>query len=90
MSFLSWTATSDAAGFVLVDPDLRAAGGPCNVFAVGDVAASANDPRPKAGVFAVRQGPVLAGNLRRRVCTKSPCCTCLGRVTRQRVLNWAS
>ncbi|KAK9840782.1 hypothetical protein WJX81_004350 [Elliptochloris bilobata] len=55
----------DAAGFALVGPDLRSAGGPANVFAVGDVAASASDPRPKAGVFAVRQGPVLAANLRR-------------------------
>ena len=56
---------ADASGFALVGADLRAAGGPGNVFAVGDVAASACDPRPKAGVFAVRQGPVLADNLRR-------------------------
>ncbi len=61
-----WSAGPDAAGFVLVDPDLRVVDGPGNVFAVGDVAASASDPRPKAGVFAVRQGPVLAANLRRR------------------------
>lgn len=62
-----WSAASDAAGFVAVDADLRVVDGPGNVFAVGDVAASASDPRPKAGVFAVRQGPVLAANLRRRV-----------------------
>ena len=59
-------ARADASGFALVGADLRSAGGPGNVFAVGDVAASLTDPRPKAGVFAVRQGPVLAANLRRR------------------------
>ena len=56
----------DAAGFVQVDARLCSTSHP-NVFAVGDVAGmggSGATPLPKSGVYAVRQGPVLAANLR--------------------------
>ena len=62
---LSWPCKADREGFISVDEFLRCDGGPDNVFAVGDVASSAAHPRPKAGVFAVRQGPALADNLQR-------------------------
>ncbi|TNF34029.1 MAG: selenide, water dikinase SelD [Gammaproteobacteria bacterium] len=35
-----------------------------HVFAVGDVSVQVNHPRPRAGVYAVRQAPVLFHNLR--------------------------
>lgn len=52
----------DAHGFVRVDACLRSLSHP-TVFAAGDCAGWAL-PLPKAGVYAVRMGPVLAYNLR--------------------------
>ncbi len=56
----------DAQGFIRVDRTLRSVSDP-RVFAAGDVAAIDGAVVPKAGVWAVRAGPVLAGNLRRAV-----------------------
>ncbi len=57
----------DPAGFVRVRPTLQAVGHD-EIFAVGDCASLLTDPNlPKAGVYAVRQGPTLIANLRARV-----------------------
>ncbi len=55
----------DAKGFLAVGPTLQSTNDP-DVFAAGDCAALIASPREKAGVYAVRAGPPLAGNVHRR------------------------
>ena len=54
---------SDERGFLLTNDRLQSVSH-SNVFGAGDCATVKGNPRPRAGVFAVRAGPILAANLR--------------------------
>lgn len=53
----------DSEGFLRVDDKLRSTSHQ-NVFAGGDMVCLVGQERPKSGVFAVREGPILAKNAR--------------------------
>ena len=61
----------DSDGFFAVDATLRATDG-SPVWGAGDCVSVAGHDIPRAGVYAVRQGPVLARNLRAAVAGEEP------------------
>lgn len=69
-----WPKTAGLAtnenGFIALNDSLQSTSHDF-VFAAGDVAQQINYPRPHAGVFAVRQGPVLFKNLQRQLLNRN-------------------
>lgn len=69
-----WPGNSGLAladnGFIAVNQQLQSTSHP-DVFAAGDIAELIDDPRPKAGVYAVREAPFLYSNLKRAFAGRS-------------------
>jgi len=59
----------DKRGFISVNQNLQSISDN-NIFAAGDIANMLTTPRPKAGVYAVRQAPILSENLKRHLLNK--------------------
>ncbi len=69
--WVSETGLAEHEGWVRVDAHLRSISHP-HIFAAGDCAHLDHAPRPKAGVYAVRAGRILADNLRAALQDRAP------------------
>lgn len=61
----------DDQGYIVVDEYLSVEDSQGYVFGAGDCVTLSKSPRPKAGVYAVRAGPILADNIERALDNKS-------------------